>query len=230
MPSAASTYVKDYMSVSHRWMTYGTVDPRRAPPDPKGVQLAAIKRHLTKHSEVKYVWFDWTCMWQGSKEGQREITVNEKAECDLMLSEVNMLYVGCQVLVLLDMTYLSRFWTMYEAWLSRLKPAPSGLQLARGVDALRCEVIPIMSASEAFCNALIENIDNHMKSAAFAAEDFRSDDISVTNAFVKEKQLARAGGLDERARRTCLMERAKGSREEANKEREVLRRRARHRI
>ena len=43
------------------------------------------------------VWVDWLCMWQGDKEGQREITVDEKYEFDQMLGEVNMLYLGCQV-------------------------------------------------------------------------------------------------------------------------------------
>ena len=35
-----------------------------------------------------------------------------------MLKKVNWLYLGCSVLVLLDLSYLSRFWTQFEAWLS----------------------------------------------------------------------------------------------------------------
>ena len=73
-------YIEDFLSISHRWMTEGTAEPRRAPPDPKGVQLAAIKEHLETHPNIKYVWLDWCCMWQGDKEGERDINVDERAE------------------------------------------------------------------------------------------------------------------------------------------------------
>ena len=33
-----------------------------------------------------------------------------------MLGEINMLYLGCQVLVLLDLSYLSRFWVRCVAF------------------------------------------------------------------------------------------------------------------
>ena len=33
-------------------------------------------------------------------------------------AQVNMLYLGTTVLILLDLSYVSRFWTQFEAWLS----------------------------------------------------------------------------------------------------------------
>ena len=52
-----------------------------------------------------------------------------------MLKNVNLLYLGCSVLCLIDISYLSRFWTQFEAWLSMqaadstgLHPAPKGRQ------------------------------------------------------------------------------------------------------
>jgi len=193
-------YLEEYLTCSHRWLTEGAKDPRRAPPDPKGVQLAAIKEHLAAHPEIKYVWLDWPCMWQGDKEGQRDITVDEKAEFDRMLGEVNLLYLGCQVLVLLDLSYLSRFWTMYEGWLSRLQPTAQGLQLAQGAAAARCHIVPILGASEFFKAALVDQIASEMATPTSAAAYLSNDDVSVTNASDKEKQLARVGGLDERVR------------------------------
>ena len=62
-----------------------------APPDPKGVQLAAIKKHLAARPKVKYVWLDWFCMWQGGKDGERDINVDERAEfgwCALHLPQL----------------------------------------------------------------------------------------------------------------------------------------------
>ena len=141
-------YVGEFLACSHRWLADGQADPHRAPPDPNGKQLAVMNDHLTAHPAIKFLWLDWCCMWQGNKEGQREITVDEKSEFDRMLGEVNMLYLGCQAQVLLDFSYLSRFWTMYEAWLSCLQPTVHGLQLAQGDAASRCHIRPILGASD----------------------------------------------------------------------------------
>jgi len=192
-------YVDEYLTVSHRWLTDGAANPRRAPPDPKGVQLAAIKRHLAVRPKVKYVWLDWLCMWQGGKEGERDINVDERTEFGRMLGEINMLYLGCQVLVLLDLSYLSRFWTMYEAWLSRQQATAQGLKLAVQ-DAARCTIVPILGASEGYSMALTATIAEKMATPQLAAGYLKNDDVSVTNTSDKEKQLAKLGGLDARVR------------------------------
>ena len=41
---------------------------------------------------------------------QGERTPAEKVDFQHMLSNINLLYLGCHVLVLLDLSYLSRFW------------------------------------------------------------------------------------------------------------------------
>ena len=41
---------------------------------------------------------------------QGERTPAEKVNFQHMLSNINLLYLGCHVLVLLDLSYLSRFW------------------------------------------------------------------------------------------------------------------------
>ena len=46
--------------------------------------------------------------------------------------QVNMLYLGTQVLILLDLSYVSRFWTQFEAWLSMQFATPNGLRSAVG--------------------------------------------------------------------------------------------------
>ena len=51
-----------------------------------------------------------------SPQGKR--TPAESAAFKHMLANVNLLYLGCYVLVLLDLSYMSRFWTQFEAWLS----------------------------------------------------------------------------------------------------------------
>ena len=45
----------------------------------------------------------------------------EDVEFAVMLPNINLLYLFCSVLVLLDLSYMSRFWTQFEAFLSLRK-------------------------------------------------------------------------------------------------------------
>ena len=105
----------DVVAVSHRW-------DKKEFPDPKGVQLGAIRAHLCDNPHIKRVWLDYCCMPQGD-----ERTKSEKRAFDLMLRNINLLYLGCSVLLLPDRSYLSRFWTQFEAWLSMQSATASGL-------------------------------------------------------------------------------------------------------
>ena len=58
------------------------------------------------------VWFDFSSMPQEPR------TPEEEDEFKGMLSNINVIFLGTQVLILLDMTYTSRFWTQAEAWMS----------------------------------------------------------------------------------------------------------------
>ena len=95
--SLLGEYREEMLGVSHRWE-----DPKE--PDTKGKQLAALKRHLNEHPKIKFVWFDFPCMPQQPRSPQ------EDDEFATMLSGVNVIYLGMQVLILLDMSYTSRFW------------------------------------------------------------------------------------------------------------------------
>ena len=99
-------YVADLNSISHRWE-----HPKA--PDGTGAQLAEIRAYVDAHPEVVGVWYDYCCMPQGESK-----TPAQKVRFKHMLGNVNLLYLGCQVLALIDISYLSRFWTQFEAWLS----------------------------------------------------------------------------------------------------------------
>ena len=93
-------YVKEILAVSHRWDTSDE-------PDTTGEQFIALKEHLNAHPEIKLVFFDFSCMPQGKR------TEEEQAEFSAMLREINIIYVGGAVLIIMDRTYMSRFWTQY---------------------------------------------------------------------------------------------------------------------
>ena len=72
-----------------------------------------------------------------------------------MLGEVNLLYLGCKVVSLLDLTYRSRFWTSYEGWLGFQTPTKDGLMPAKGMEA-RCSLVTIMGARKGDAETLKE--------------------------------------------------------------------------
>ena len=51
----------------------------------------------------------------------------EKVAFTHMLKNANLLYLGTLVLILLDLSYISRFWTQFEAWLSMQSATANGL-------------------------------------------------------------------------------------------------------
>ena len=118
--------VASTLFVSHRWETPGE-------PDGGGVQMQEIRDFLNRPENrgVQYVFYDYSCMAQGACgpafacaclppppshfgagtacAGER--TDAEKREFKAMLPNINILYMGALVLVLMDLSYMSRFWT-----------------------------------------------------------------------------------------------------------------------
>ena len=101
MEALQGELVEEYSTGSHRWVKADN-------PDPDGVQLAAVRKYLVDHPKIRYFWYDAWCMPQGEK------TATEKADFKRMLDQVNLLYLGTSVLVLVDLSYPSRFWTQFE--------------------------------------------------------------------------------------------------------------------
>eukprot|EP00900_Chrysochromulina_parva_P001916 jgi/Chrpa1/11725/Chrysochromulina_OHIO_Genome00021304-RA len=110
--------MKNILFVSHRW-------EEKSQPDEKGEQLKAIKAYLDSHTDIKWVWFDYSSMPQGD-----DRTVKEKAEFRLMLSAIADLYLTAHVLILLDGSSASRFWPLMEAWCSMQTVTSEGLRPA----------------------------------------------------------------------------------------------------
>ena len=63
-------------------------------------------------------------------------------------AQVNMLYLGTTVLILYDLSYASRFWTQFEAWLSMQFATPNGLKSAVGTKNARYHIVCIQNAAD----------------------------------------------------------------------------------
>jgi hypothetical protein len=86
-------FKEEYVAVSHRWEEKGK-------PDPSGQQFEKVREYLVAHPKIKYIWFDYTCMAQGSR------TFEESYEFKHMLQNVNRLYLGMSVLIVMDLSYM----------------------------------------------------------------------------------------------------------------------------
>ena len=102
----------EYIAVSHRW-------EMRDDPDPEGAQCALLRRYLDEHPRVQFVWLDYCSLPQGTR------TEEEQREFDKTLQQVNLLYVGLRVLVLVDLQYPSRFWTQVHCDDGSMLPPPT---------------------------------------------------------------------------------------------------------
>ena len=72
-------------------------------------------------------------------------TEAEDADFRDMLHNMDVMYLSSTVLLVVDMSYLTRFWTQFEAWLSFQSPATSGLGPASEASR-RCTIKCILNA------------------------------------------------------------------------------------
>ena len=194
-----AAYSKKYLAVSHRWFA-------KDAPDKDGVQLSKVKEYLRKHRQIQWVWFDFWSMPQGSR------TPAQKVAFSHMLSNINWLYLGCSVLVLLDLSYLSRFWTQFEAWLSFQAASTEGLvgvvhqrsghtsatspgSFSSEHPAGRCTVVPIYNANSIMASYLQAMWAEKTPQEAHAI--LSQEDVTVTSMKDKVDQLPKILKLHE---------------------------------
>jgi hypothetical protein len=178
-------YAKEYLAVSHRWET-----PTK--PDTTGAQLVELRKHLDEHLAIKYVWVDVLCLPQGER------TPTEKAEFSLMLPNIDLLFIGASVLIMLDRAYSSRFWTCFEAWLSLNTATADGLRGAHD-SGLRSTIVCLHHTSPYLRDGLLDEWRGC--SAQQAHDKLSSPDVDVTNKSDKTMQLPKISQLDARVRR-----------------------------
>ena len=58
----------------------------------------------------------------------------DRREFELMLNSIADLYLTSRVLIILDNTYMTRFWTLMEAWCAMMTTSDSGVRAASEVE------------------------------------------------------------------------------------------------
>ena len=116
-----------------------------------------------------------------------------------MLPNINLLYLFCSVLILLDGSYMSRFWTQFEAFLSFRKVTASGLgptPLTERRDAIIC----IHNADPEFDPPKLRKMWGD-RTVDEAHEVLARPDVTVMNQKDKDVQLPKLQRLNEFAKR-----------------------------
>jgi len=133
---------------------------------------------------------------------QGERTDEEKAAFGRMLGNINLLFLGASVLILLDMSYSSRFWTQFEAWTSFQEVNEKGVMRSASEANRRCEIICIHNANEYTKLGLIEMWSD--KSPDEAHDILSREDVSVTNQKDKDLQLPKIKTFKDSVHKTWL--------------------------
>jgi len=179
--------ITSILFISHRWEEPGE-------PDKYGYQLAAIKEHLDTHSDIEWVWYDYSCMPQPAKDGTDDRTVEQKTEFGFMLTAIADLYMTSFVLILLDKLYDSRFWTLTESWCAMQQVTMSGLRPAVQ-DEERYTIKCIHDANDKNKSFLVEYVRD--RSEREMRQKLAMADVNVTNMKDKETMLPIIQKMDE---------------------------------
>ena len=174
-------YTAKLLAVSHRW-------EHPSAPDGTGEQMRQIQAYTREHPEIEGVWYDYWSMPQGDRTRAQRVWFKR------MLSNVNLLYLGLRVLALIDISYLSRFWTQFEAWLSMQEGSSDGLRPAP-VSRRRVEMRCLHNATAGTEDKKLQSMwEAVTPSEAHAL--LSKPDVTVTNLSDKETQLVKVKQLD----------------------------------
>jgi hypothetical protein len=132
------------------------------------------------------------------RRGNRSRTPEEEAEFTLMLPAITDLYLTARVLILLDGSYASRFWTLMEAWCAMQQATSEGLRPATDSEA-RYSIVCIHNASDEFAKPnLIALLSRRTPDEMHKI--LGAPDVNVTNAKDKVTMLPVVQKTDSRVK------------------------------
>jgi hypothetical protein len=141
----------------------------------------------------------WGRAMRGEKDDRSSY---DKAEFTLMLNAISALYLTTRVLILLDGSYASRFWTLTEAWCSMQTVTPEGLRPATDTES-RCTIACIHNAKyETFGEGLLDLVSEKTPDAMHNI--LKKPDVSVTNARDKTAMLPHIKHINDHVKATFL--------------------------
>ena len=214
--SVQGAYIAEYLTISHRWLGGFDQPPSWTPSESTFLSIltsngSGLSAYRVLCSNLSIPHHDCCpncrrspflcscaghrCSYWSMPQGKRSVA--ESVEFKHMLNHANLLYLGTRVLVLLDLSYIGRFWTLFEAWLSMQTAHPEGLKPSTSKEQ-RFDIVPIHGANKITGESL--KIMWAEKTPHEAHELLKEPDVTVTNQSDKEIQLGKLKQLDEEVR------------------------------
>ena len=158
--------------------------------DPDGVQLA-VRAFLAERPTIKWLWIDYCRMRKRAPTARRARCTS--APSSTRCSGASLLYLGCTVLLLLDVSFQSRFWTQFEAWLAMQRATVSGLMPTplKTSSGVRHGIHNAQEEHKRGCSA------GASKTVQDAREILAKPDVTVTNQKDKDEQLPKIHMINE---------------------------------
>lgn len=142
-------------------------------------------------------------MAQRDASGHR--SASDEAEFQCMLAAIADLYLTSNVLILLDNTYMARFWTLMEAWCAMMRATTEGVRAATPSER-RYTITCILNAKDipGFDTSLTNYLST--KTPAEMHDLLASSEVAVTNESDKDKLLPFVRKTDEHVKATMRMD------------------------
>lgn len=172
-------FINYLAAISYVWQT-----PEH--PDPDGEQADALRKWLRMNPAIAWVWVDWGSLPQNPR------SPGEEEEFRNGLSVVNIVYLSCRVLKIVNAQFLGRLWPQYECWLSFQKLRRDG---ALTHACARSEITFTGWAADSEVEA--EHMENQLQrrwaeaTVDNAIAHLDKKDVHVTNQRDKDSQLVK---------------------------------------
>lgn len=173
-----------HVAVSYVW-----IDGKH--PDPQGEQAKVLRDWLLQNAYVTDVWIDWCCLPQQPRQN-----LQEQNDFSDGLDFVNMVYLSCKVLKIMNKIYVGRFWPQFEAWLSYQAVDPRNQHFM--FDGQRSFEVFTCSAAknrEKGLRLKAEIVELGQLPLGQLKEALREFDVLLTNQGDKERQLTKIDEL-----------------------------------
>ena len=121
---------------------------------------------------------------------------------NIMLGNIADLYLTTPVLIVMDNSYPTRFWTMMEAWCAMVTATSGGVRASTAAER-RYTITCIHEADPVLSNQLLVK-KLSTKSPAAVATMLASPDVAVTNMKDKDTILPIVAKTDEHVKRVLL--------------------------
>ena len=135
--------------------------------------------------------------WYGPNGEENQRSSSDEVLFGLMLGAIADLYLTANVLILLDKTYPTRFWTTMEAWCSMQTSTSTGVRPARGGEQ-RYTIACIHNANPKYAEP--ELVEFSKKTPDEMTKFLASPDVAVTNEKDKKTFLPIVGETNDHVR------------------------------